>query len=124
MDAVTGRSYTYAEAKDVSKRFGSSLRKMGIQKGNVVAIFMPNAPDYITCLTGIIGGGAIATPINPNYTPFELAGQLQMTKASCIIVNSHTLETAKKAIKEIAGKFFNHIVLPTICRHWILYFYA
>ena len=104
LDAVTGRSYTYEEAKNISQRFGSSLRKMGIKKEDVVAIFMSNSPDYITCLTGIIGVGAVATPINPNYTEFELERQLEMSKASCIIADSSTLKVVKKAIEKNKGE--------------------
>ena len=104
LDAITGRSYTYEEAKNISQRFGSSLRKMGIKKEDVVAIFMSNSPDYITCLTGIIGVGAVATPINPNYTEFELKRQLDMSKASCIIADSSTLKVVKKAIENDKGR--------------------
>ena len=116
LDAVTGRSYTYEEAKNISQRFGSSLRKMGIKKEDVVAIFMSNSPDYITCLTGIIGVGAVATPINPNYTEFELETQLEMSKASCIIADSSTLKVVKKAIENDKGKY------AILSAHFILLF--
>ena len=76
---------------------------MGIQKGSVVAVFMTNCPDYVTCLTGIIGVGAVATPVNPSYTISELAKQLKMAKAVCIITKSDTLKTVKAAIAEVGG---------------------
>ena len=109
MDAITGRSYTYAEAKDISKRFGSSLRKMGVRKKDVVAIFMTNCPDYITCLTGIISVGAAATPINPSYTATELSKQLKMSNASIIITKSDTLKLVKLAIAQVNGKSIRKI---------------
>ena len=76
---------------------------MGVNKGDVVAVFMTNCPDYITCLTGIIGIGAIATPINPNYTVAELARQLKMSESTCIIAKSDSLKIVKQAITEING---------------------
>ena len=88
---------------------------MGIKKEDVVAIFMSNSPDYITCLTGIIGVGAVATPINPNYTEFELKRQLEMSKASCIIADSSTLKVVKKAIENDKGRRnVNYLLILTI----------
>ena len=80
---------------------------MGVRKGDVVAVFMTNCPDYITCLTGIIGVGAIATPINPEYTITELAKQLKMAKATCIIAKNNNLKIVKAAIAELDGRFIS-----------------
>ena len=77
---------------------------MGVRKKDVVAIFMTNCPDYITCLTGIISVSAAATPINPSYTATELSKQLKMSNASIIITKSDTLKLVKLAIAQVNGK--------------------
>ena len=65
---------------------------------------MANSPDYITCLTGVTGIGAIATPINPNCSVTESARQLKMSKAKAILTDSSSLPVARMAIKQVDGK--------------------
>ena len=95
--------YTYAEAKDTSQKFGSGLCRLGFVEGDVIAFFMVNCPDYITCLTGVIGIGAVASPINPNYTVGELVRQLEMSKSKGIITDSSLLPLVKEALAQMKG---------------------
>ena len=84
---------------------GSALCRLGFAEDDVIAFFMTNCPDYITCLTGVIGIGAVATPINPNYTVAELAKQLEMSKSKAIITESSTLPLVKKALEQIKCRY-------------------
>ena len=52
VDGVTGTSYTYEEAQAVSTKFGNGLRKWGFNTGDVLAVFLPNCPEYVFSLTG------------------------------------------------------------------------
>lgn len=44
-------------------------KKLNLRKGDVVAIMLPNIPEYPVCLLGSIEAGLTATLINPLYTP-------------------------------------------------------
>ena len=81
---------------------------LGIRKDDVVAFFMSNSPDYITCLTGLIGIGAIVTPINPNSTATELARQLKMSKAKAIITEPSPLPVVREAVEQVDGKYSHY----------------
>ena len=73
IDGISGNSYTYKEASDESKKFGMALHcHMNLKRGDVIAFFMPNCPEYITSLLGTIGIGGVVTTINPNYTANEV----------------------------------------------------
>ena len=80
---------------------------MGFEEDDVLAFFMHNCPDYITCLTGAIGAGIIVTPINPSYTVDELSKQLLMSNSKGIITTNVSLSLVKKALEQIKSKIYN-----------------
>ena len=55
VDGISGQSLTYDSAFDQSRRFGSALAKEGLTKGDVLAIHLPNCPQYLTAVLGTIG---------------------------------------------------------------------
>lgn len=97
-DGISGKSYTYEEACDESKKFGIALDHLNFEKGDVVAFFMPNCPEYITCLLGSIGMGAIVTTINPNYTANEVYKQLEVSNSKLILTIPTLLPIVKEAV--------------------------
>nr|CAD7396897.1 unnamed protein product [Timema poppensis] len=65
---VTGREYTFAEIRLLSKRFASALLKSGYGRGDKLAIILPNTPEYPIIFLGAIEAGLIVCPINPIYS--------------------------------------------------------
>lgn len=66
---LTGRKYTYEELRRKSTNLNKALRKkLNLQKRDVVAILLPNIPEYPICLLGSIEAGLTVTTINPAYT--------------------------------------------------------
>ena len=100
VDGITGTSYTYEEATTASIRFGNGLCQRRFQKGDVLALFLPNCPEYIISLTGVIGAGGVVTTIDPMYTKTEVARQLEMSGASFILTKSNMLPVTKEAIRK------------------------
>ena len=49
---LTGRKYTYAKLKDYCTRVGVSMLERGYRKGDVVAVYSPNVPEYIFTILG------------------------------------------------------------------------
>ena len=43
---MTGRSYSFAMAHGLSKKFGSALLRMGAKKGDVIGLVLPNIPEF------------------------------------------------------------------------------
>jgi long-chain acyl-CoA synthetase len=72
---VTGRRYTYAEARELCRRFAASLRRAGLQPGNTLAIVMPNTAEWPIVLLGAVEAGLVVSGSNPNYT----AGKYTLT---------------------------------------------
>ncbi|MFX0031819.1 MAG: AMP-binding protein [Candidatus Hodarchaeota archaeon] len=72
---------------DYAKKFGTFLYDtLGIRKGDVVAIDLPNSINFVVAYMGCMYIGAIAQGINPTYRPMELLHSLQMTKAKAFVM--------------------------------------
>ncbi len=72
---------------DYAKRFGTFLHKeLGVRKGDVVAIDLPNSINYVVVYMGCQYIGAIAQGINPTYRPLELLHSLNMTNAKVFVM--------------------------------------
>ncbi|HEX7833722.1 MAG TPA: long-chain fatty acid--CoA ligase [Thermoanaerobaculia bacterium] len=68
-----GATLTFAEIKTRADKFASALAAMGIAKGDRVGVMLPNCPQYVIAVFGILRVGAIVVNINPLYTPREVA---------------------------------------------------
>ncbi|MFX1501235.1 MAG: AMP-binding protein [Promethearchaeota archaeon] len=72
---------------DYAKRFGTYLQKeLGIKKGDVVALDLPNSINFVVAYIGCQYIGAIAQGINPQYRPLELLHSLTMTNAKVLVL--------------------------------------
>jgi len=77
---------TYRQFQDYVKSFATVLANLGIKKGDVIAIHLPNCPQYIVAYYAITRIGAIASGINPTYQPMEVLHQLDIISPKMLIV--------------------------------------
>ncbi|XP_032691655.1 4-coumarate--CoA ligase 2-like [Odontomachus brunneus] len=94
---LTGKKYTFAQAKDATNYIAKSLHNIGLKKGDVIALVTPNLPDSILSFLGILSGGFICTTINPQYTPDEISRQLQKSNVKAIITSTAIASTVLTA---------------------------
>nr|CAH7765011.1 unnamed protein product [Callosobruchus chinensis] len=100
--STTGRKYTFEEVRVRSRNLSKSIRKkLKLQKDDIVAILLPNIPEYIICCLGIMEAGLVVTTMNPIYTAEEVAKQLVDSDARAIITlnQNNLISTANTAIK-------------------------
>ncbi|MCK5342231.1 MAG: AMP-binding protein, partial [Candidatus Heimdallarchaeota archaeon] len=76
---------SYAELSKMVSRMATYLQSIGVKKGDVVAIQLPNCIQYIVSYFAIIKIGAVATGINPTYKSAEILHQCKLTGAKVII---------------------------------------
>ncbi|MBI3840423.1 MAG: long-chain fatty acid--CoA ligase [Thaumarchaeota archaeon] len=80
-----GRTMTYSQVDEVSSRFASSLVGLGVKKGDRVAIFSPNTPQFVFAYFGILKVGAVAVPCSPLYKERELEQQLRDSGSTIVV---------------------------------------
>jgi long-chain acyl-CoA synthetase len=72
-----GRVTTYAELGDQIERAAEGLRRLGVTKGDTVALVLPNCPQHVVAFYAVLRLGAIVIEHNPLYTPRELRHQFE-----------------------------------------------
>ena len=91
-----GASMRFRELDDASRAFAAWLQKTSdLQRGDRVALMMPNLLQYPVALFGVLRAGMVVVNVNPLYTPRELEHQLKDAGVRAIVVLenfAHTLE--------------------------------
>ncbi|MGX9135500.1 AMP-binding protein [Rummeliibacillus sp. JY-2-4R] len=80
-----GKDITYKELYESSLKFANYLVKIGIEKGDRVAIMLPNCPQSVIAYYGILYAGGIVVQTNPLYTEREVEYQLKDAGVKAII---------------------------------------
>ncbi|MFD6054674.1 long-chain-fatty-acid--CoA ligase [Agromyces sp. NPDC060279] len=88
-----GRETTYAELGAEIERAAEGLRLLGVQKGDPVAIVLPNCPQHIVAFYAVLRLGGIVVEHNPLYTPRELRHQFEDHGARVVIAWDKVVET-------------------------------
>jgi len=94
-----GKTITYSDVDRLSATVGGWLQSKGLQKGDRVAIMMPNILQYAAVLPGVLRAGYTVVNVNPLYTPRELEHQLKDSGAKAIFVLENFASTFQ-AVKD------------------------
>jgi acyl-CoA synthetase (AMP-forming)/AMP-acid ligase II len=97
IDGPSGRTITYGELDAATAALAGALVQRGIAKGDEVAVYMPNLPEYAVVFHGISRAGAVSTTANPLYRPGELRHQLNDSGARMLFTVPPFLEVAREA---------------------------
>ncbi len=96
-----GRKVTYREYRESADNLAKALHsKWGISKGDVVALYLPNTPQFAISYYGVLKTGATVTPVNPLYTGEELARQLKKSRARILIALDLLADRVREALEE------------------------
>jgi len=97
-----GASITFGELDEYSKAFAAWLQATGkFEKGDRVAVMMPNLLQYPIAVFGILRAGLVVVNINPLYTRRELQHQLVDSGAKGIIIVENFANTLERALKNV-----------------------
>jgi len=125
--AAAGRlfnySLSYSKLHQKVIHFAASLQGLGVHKGDRVAIFMPNCPQFVIAFLAAVQIGAIAVPFNPLYSAREAEYQLKDCGAHVAVV----LDRFFPIVQQVQAKTeLRHIVVTSIKEYfspvlWTLY---
>ena len=103
-----GATLTYRQLDQRSCEFAAWLQSLGLQKGDRVALMMPNLLQYPVALLGTLRAGCVVVNCNPLYTPRELEYQLQDSGATAIVIVENFAHTLEQVISRTSLK---HVVV-------------
>jgi long-chain acyl-CoA synthetase len=109
--ACMGKSLTYAEVDQLSRKVGAWLQGKGLEKGARVAIMMPNVLQYPVAIAAILRAGYTVVNVNPLYTPRELEHQLNDSGAEAIFILENFATTLQQVVARTKIK---HVVVASM----------
>ncbi|MEN2467629.1 long-chain-fatty-acid--CoA ligase [Ornithinibacillus sp. FSL M8-0202] len=80
-----GKELTFAELYEQASKFANYLQGLGVEKGDRIAIMLPNSPQSVIAYYGSLMAGAIVVQTNPLYTERELEYQLTDSGSKVIV---------------------------------------
>jgi acyl-CoA synthetase (AMP-forming)/AMP-acid ligase II len=100
IDGPSGRTITYRQLQQGIHAIAAGLAKRGFGKGDVLAIYSPNLPEYAVAFHAVSLAGGTTTTVNPLYTVDELVRQLKDSGASYLLTIPQFMDKARQAAKE------------------------
>jgi long-chain acyl-CoA synthetase len=107
-----GRSISYRELDSLTNRFANALVSLGVQKGERVALLMPNCPQMVLAYYGGMRAGAVMVPTSPLYVESELEHQLADADASVVVCLSALFGQVQAVRPRLPG--LRHVVVTNI----------
>ena len=101
---------SFGEVDEMSVALGAWLQAVGLSRGDRVAVMMPNVPQYLVAIAGILRAGFVVVNVNPLYTARELEHQLRDSGAVAVIVLENFASTLQEVIDRCAVK---HVLLTS-----------
>ncbi len=113
-----GNKISYKQLQDEVNRFATALSQLGVKKGDKVALYLLNSPQYLIAYFSILKVGATVTPISPVYTSGEVKHQLTDSGARTLVCQDILYDNIAKTGMKLDRVFLTGIsdYLPTIRR--------
>jgi long-chain acyl-CoA synthetase len=102
---------TYSQLHALAERFAAALQQLGVKKGDRVAIYTANNPQFLIGYYGALKAGAIVVNFNPLYAAPEVEHQLKDSGAEVMLVMSRFYPNVKKVRANTALK---HVIVTNI----------
>ena len=107
-----GTTLTYHDLDKLSMQFAGYLQqRLGLTRGERVAIMLPNILQYPVALCGIFRAGCVVVNINPFYTARELGHQLRDSGTRCILILENFATTLQEVIADTSVE---HVITTSL----------
>ncbi len=104
-----GRNITFRELRDATDRMANAMAALGVKKGDRVALYLLNSPQFIIAYFGALKCGAAVTPISPVYTSHEARYQLTDSGARLVVCQDILFDKVEKA-----GVPLEHVIVTSV----------
>ena len=108
---MMGKRISFAEVDTASRALAAYLQTLGLDKGDRVALMMPNLFQYPVAVAAVLRAGYVVVNVNPLYTPRELEHQLKDSGAKAIIIIENFASVLQQVLKSVPTK---HIILAAM----------
>ncbi|MGD9146072.1 MAG: long-chain fatty acid--CoA ligase [Anaerolineae bacterium] len=110
-NALMDAPMTYGQVLELAESFSAALQKLGVEKGDRVAIHLVNCPQFVIAYYGTLMAGGIVVPCNPQYVARELEHQFNDSGAKVVVTLSLTYPVVKEVREKTAVE---HVIVANI----------
>lgn len=97
------RAYTYLELQQAANRLSNALRRLGVARGDRVAIVMPQRFETAVAHMAVYQMGAVAMPLSMLFGPEALEYRLQHSETQVVIVDESAIDNVLAARAQVPG---------------------
>jgi long-chain acyl-CoA synthetase len=118
-----GATTTYAQLGDQVARAAEGLRRLGVTKGDRVALVLPNCPQHVVAFYAVLRLGAVVVEHNPLYTEEEMAHQLGDHRPRAVIAWDKATPVVTQVARRLGIETVLAVSLPTalpVLKRWAL----
>ncbi|KAI5080045.1 hypothetical protein GOP47_0005524 [Adiantum capillus-veneris] len=101
----TGKNYTFAEVELYTRRVAAGFCRLGIERGDVVMLLLPNCVEFVLLFLGLAMRGAAATTCNPSYTAQEISKQVNGSRPKLIVTQALFVEKLAEVVDAVSHNF-------------------
>ncbi len=102
---------SFKAVDELSQHLAAWLQSAGLERGDRVALMMPNVPQYMVAIAAVLRAGYVVVNVNPLYTARELEFQLKDSGAKAVVI----LENFAATLQEVLPRTdVQHVVLASI----------
>jgi long-chain acyl-CoA synthetase len=109
-----GETLTFAQLEQASRAFAAYLKHAGLERGDRIAVMLPNLLQSPVVLFGVLRAGMIVVNVNPLYKPRELEYQLADSGARAIVVLENYAHTVQQALPRTN---LEHVIVTRVGDH-------
>jgi len=104
-----GKKINYRELRELVNRMATALADLGVGKGDTVALYLLNSPQYVIAYFATLRLGARVTPISPVYTSIEVKHQIEDSEARTVVCQDILFDNLDRA-----GVHLERVILTSI----------
>jgi len=93
-----GRSLTWAQLEDDVRRLATGIGRVGIVAGYRVMLVLGNRIEFVTTYLGVLRAQAVAVPVNPGASPYELARMIADSGSRLVVVDQGSADRVREAL--------------------------
>ena len=108
---MMGRTISFAQVDDMSQALAAYLQSLDLQKGDRVALMMPNVMQYPVAVAAVLRAGLVVVNVNPLYTPRELEHQLKDSGAKAIVILENFASVFQQVMAAVPTR---HVIVASV----------
>jgi long-chain acyl-CoA synthetase len=107
-----GRSISYRELRESADRLAGALTRLGLRKGERVALYLLNSPQFVIAYFAVLKCGGVVTPISPVYTSHEVRFQLDNSGARIVVCQDILFDKIEKC-----GAALDQVIVTSVAEY-------